>query len=569
MKTKAILTAVLLSGSSSIVAQTLFERVETYVNDPGDITSRDVIVSTEHSPDDVITTGYYIADQGMSNENDKVILTNHDLNGSVNFKFTYQHHTSGSPYNSRAYSLVESDTGFIVVGSTKSNTYYSTSVPGGGDILAIRCDKNGVVINAKRYDLGYNEVAYSIIPKDNDFQEYLICGSVITDTSRMVFVMEINEDLSVNWLKHYDLRLTAGTPAYGDLYDLVLVGTDIWAVGSLGLTSSTGDGLVIKLNSTGTLQSARRVVISNSITDELTSVDYDGSRLVMSGFSSRLVVGSGIQKRMIALKYNQTNNTVVNALHLKGYHGTMEDIDYMNNGTLTGYRLVGYSTPASGSSKGVMYCLNSSFRATHRYEFSGNSNVKLYAVKDHDTGSEEFLANAGLYETSGFERALIAKSTIYGSTGCSDSLARDTVSLSADTASVWSYTYTAYTPVSIDIQRDTLKDSLLCSSRTPFALNNFQDNDGINDSDLLTAYPNPVPAGGDVVLELSESIAERSLRVYSSSGELIEVSIVRNGQSGYRLGTSGLAPGLYFVVLQPEGVNDSDSNMLMIKLVVQ
>lgn len=568
MKTIPVIIGLLLACVSAV--SQVFERTETYVSDAGDITSRDVIVSEEHSPDDIITTGYYISDQGLSNESDKVILTNHDLNSSVIFKYTYQHHTGGSPYNSRAYSVTESDTGFIVVGSTKSNSYYGTSIPGGGDILAIRFDKNGAVVNAKRYDLGHNEVAYSIIQKDNSFDEYLICGTVHTDTSSEVFVMEINEDLSVNWLKRFDLRITAGSAAYGQLYDLVMVGTDIWTVGSLGNTSSTGDGLVMKLNSSGILQSAKRVLISNSITDELTSVDYDGSRLVMSGFSSRFVLGSGVQKRMIALKYNQTNNTVTRVLHLKGYQGVMEDIDFMSNGTLTGYRLVGYSTPAAGSSKGVMYCLNSSFKATHRYEFSGSSNVKLYAVKDHDTGSEEFLANAGLFEISGYERAFIAKSTIYGNTGCNDSIARDTVSLSADTSAVLYNTYTNYTPVSIDIQRDTLKDSLLCSSRTPIMGGSHTGTVSFPASQKITmVYPNPADKGTDVMVNISGNGEIEAIQVFNSAGMSFPVQFARPSDGLYVLNTSGLASGIYYVMVYPLDSDGATHNVQTLKLVIR
>lgn len=72
----------------------------------------------------------------------------------------------------------------------------------------------------------------------------------------------------------------------------------------------------------------------------------------------------------------------------------------------------------------------------------------------------------------------------------------------------------------------------------------------------LTIFPNPFEASTNISLAISEDIANLSLAIYGSTGQLIEIleksTIKLKGDYTYHFTPIDLPKGIYFLVMQSE-----------------
>jgi len=548
MKKISLLTCFAIS-STFLNAQHVFEKHVYPKNIDGDLELKDVLIATNSDSSDIISTGYYIYGEDSTFQTNHAVLVSHDTSETLNYAYDYvAFDPSSNAYNTNSNSIAQDSSGYFMVGEVNDNSYHGSTANGGMDILIIKCNRLGGVVSSKRIDIGGMDVAYSIKATSLNSGKFLVCGaSTKTNGSIRSFIMEIDNNLNINWLSQMDLRLSSGTTTFSEIYDITTDGSSIWGVGAIRNNGSLNrDGLVVKLNNSGVYQTSRRVY-NGTDREVFYHVEMDGSNLIIAGDTKKRVFVNA-NSRMLAMQYNTASNTVTKAFWLKSGLSTDVGHDIIKtnvNGTIN-YYVVGEAIPSTGNNKGVLYKLNSSFLPIKHVRYSGSGNAGLYAIDTKDAGASSYLGTVG-YSSGSNLNGYVLKTNLNGTTGCSDTISIDSLRINYNVASLLDSidtTYTTYTPT---IERDTLIDSLFCSDTTAakYLRNKFSGIE-IQDKDFVI-YPNPVENGRNLNVRFESGIEVKEISIYNILGKLVAYQTGEIEKQLYMLSTKNLTSGMYII----------------------
>lgn len=575
-KITLFLCSVLLGINIANCQLVTFEKFITSTDHYGNIELKDVIID---SASKLVNTGFYKYGQDAQSgipQKDRGVLTSHAPTSVLNYAYDYLAQDSiGNTVHLQFNSIAKHvDGGYIMVGAITKPTGKGTyAIPGNGDIAIVKVNSLGVIISSVHIDLNTsNDVAYAIKPKDDNLTNFIICGTSTT-TYKDGFVMEIDNNLVVQWVTTMDLKISGGTETLVELFDITMdqdSNANIWAVGSItNSSSSDSEGLVVKLSNNGTYQTSRRVY---SYTDRevFKHVELDGSDLIITGKSAQQIF-STYYDRMIALKYNMSSHSVSTALHLKSPSGyTYQSIGYDINKSPSGeYFVAGKTTPPSGASVGILYRLNGSFQGAAQYQYAGSGNTGLNALSID--GSNNFIALDGLYTNGTYQDGYVLKVDIYGYSGCSDTLSSDSVSIYFSTSTPTDSINTNYTDYELYVVRDTLIDTLICTDTVNLYSKLMQSvNEPYKIENLANIIVYPNPSHGDAVIsfQLTERANHLSVTIKDMLGknivQLIDKKAFNSGIYNYKIEEKQkLIPGIYFIMFEVDGKTQSQ------KLIVQ
>ncbi|HEY9083450.1 MAG TPA: T9SS type A sorting domain-containing protein [Vicingaceae bacterium] len=563
-----------------IKAQTVFEKSIYSQYNTGDVVNQDILVSQLNNNGNIITSGHY-----HYNQNDALgaifyaILSDHDTNGSRQFTYSYVANDSDTlKLNTKVYSTVEYDGGYIMVGTVFNNSNYSSSVNGGGDLLIIKCNASGNVLNHKIVDIGGNDIGKAI-KKMGSNSDFVLCGkSSYTDGSAAGFVMKIDVNLNIVWNRTVDSRIISSNSTNNYFNDIIYDGSNVWAVGEMKeVSGSRWFGLVVKLNSSGTFQTSRRLGYV-SVNVFFNHVELDGNNLIMTGNQQKVLLFGGTTDQMVAIQYDKSTQTVVKDLRLGSNTSIGYDILKSGIGGSTNYYVVGHEKQSANPKVGVLHVLNSSFQATKKVIYQYNYDTELLALDTFSLGSCNYLTMSGYVGSSTpFSKGYFLKTDQFGFTSCEDTATIDTLSLILLANTLNDSVDTNYSYFTNAIFRDTLTDSLLCIDTLSYCSNNpIQKNRMINKENIDlelkegNIYPNPIKQGDilNVSFNNTDLLINRITIVNSLGQTLINNQNILS--KNLSIETNKLGKGVYFIYI--ESSNPSNRKAFTIKkmkLIVQ
>lgn len=553
-----VLGAPLVYGQNQIV----FERDLYTSSNKGDITLEDVIVSEVNAVTDLISTGYHIYNQGVSDSSCWAVLTSCDSMGTGNFHKRYQEvDGSSNPYNTKAYDVEEYDGGYIMVGSVLDNPHHGTSVTGGGDIFILKVNSFGVVQASKRVDMGGLEEAFAIAPTKAVRGEFVICGYSNRDSAtREVVVLEIDLSLNVNWIKRVDLRLNSSDPEIANLHDIVVDSSHVWSVGSITTSSVINtDGLILKLDLNGNYVGAYNFKNTSSTYEKFFGVDNDGDSLVICGRHSLFSFPGGVKTHAMAHLYKKSTNTMLKNVQLRIAEGrstykktTGFDIKKYDVSGTVGYFVGGESIPSAGPKHGFLYELDNSFNAIRQAHYTAPGNTLINSL-DVFEGTEAFISLAGYRSTSSsFLNGYGIKSDLNGYTSCNDTLAPNTTTLGYSPDTLLKDTVIIDSLFTPTIAVDTILDSLVCYDTVgvPTQRNLLLEVPELSEV-LISAYPNPVTVGDYLNISVSDGTELLGLSLYDVTGTLLYARDFNGAPERARVPIdTDFASGLYLLTIE-------------------
>ncbi|XOV67616.1 MAG: T9SS type A sorting domain-containing protein [Fluviicola sp.] len=549
----------LLMTTGSLSAQSYYEKrvYNQNSNEDGDLDLKDLCIGRNVVDSDLFTTGDYDFHQLNDTTVNKIVFTRHDGNGVRLVAKDYELLDSqDQPFDAYSNSLlqVKDSSAFILVGKVANNNFYQSQANSGGDVLLLKLDADGNTLAKKRVDLKGDDVAWSIKPSVYNANNYIVCGSVIDSLGISTgFVMEIDNSLNINWLTELDLDISTSDPSSCELYDLVSDGSNVWAVGKIKKVGATNtDGLVVKLSSSnGAYITSRRVFARNTDKEWFRHVEMDGDDLIIAG---QIIRGkTTIKRRMLALQYDVSTNSVGNALWLNS--GLNEDsgrdiISSSASGSLE-YYVVGEAFPTVGNNRGVFYQLDNTFTPQTHKQFGGIRNSGIMAIDIYEvSGLGDFIGMSGFYRGLDNDGYLL-KTDFRGDSGCEDSVEVSYQSIDFSTGTLLDSIDTVYTTYNINYSEDTLIDSLICSydeARQSWKQLNESETMSFNS---LLMYPNPLDSPL-LMVQISEKRSIRELILRNSTGQVVLKRTVSGDQSKDQLNVGELPSGIYQLTVMME-----------------
>lgn len=550
-----------------MIAQTGFSQIVyehfVYAQDSvGDIEFRENIITNYNDTGLVVATGNYKFGQDSTYAHNKVVVDKRNFNGTGGFHYYYTiKDSSGNILEVTANSIVEDSLGYIIVGGVKSKN--DEGISGGGDMLLMKVNTNGSVSSAKRVDVGGgNDVANAIVDKDGNHNTFLICGnSTKTTGEQNGVVLQINKNLTISWLTDMKFQVVGNDTGIVTLNDLVVDGDYIWTVGGYKdkTYSSTQDGLVVRMNTSGTYSDSRYADYNGEL-EELLAVENDGSYLAICGKSSVSAGGTNL----LAWKYDKTYETVYRAreykLHNPSAAGNMystvgNDIKIFNDGeSAKAYFIVGESVNSAGTTTiGMLYKLNDYLTPIHQEYYSSKGNNGLYATELH-TGNT-YLSHVGWTSTSTpRNKGYVLKSDLQGATACSDTIGTDTIVVYPETFEFIESDDNQYADTGLIEVKDTLLDSLICIDT--LAGGAYKRAVGIADqiNTSLLISPNPVRQGSSLIIRMGSTDYSQYCKIYNSVGKLV-YELRLTGDNVIEIPTGGFSMGLYIGTV---GIKDQE-----------
>lgn len=565
-----------LLGTLGASAQQVFEKrvFQANANATGDVELKDVIYGAGTDTTDIITTGFHIYKQDSIDANLRAVLVSHDEDNALNYAYNYVASDSFSnEYNTSAYSVVKYASGYIMVGRLADNTYEGTSVPGGGDLLLLKCDRYGGVVASRRIDLGGNDNAYAIKAINGSTTDFILCGNSGQSVNvGKGFVMRIDHNLNIVWNTKLDFRKPSGLSCATQFYDVTTNGTNIWAVGIVKDSASLNtDGVVVKLQMNGSYLTSRNVYKSTD-REVFNHVEMDGANLIITGKTRVTFIRTS--DMMIGLQYNTTSNTVTKVVRFNSAapttHSTGRDILKTTAGGSTSYYVLGESLNNTTPHSAILYKLNSSFQpiAKREYKHSGSVHPTAMTVFNGGGSSQSNLSLTGTIQSAKWE-GYVVHTDLNGYSGCSDSVAVDTSSLllSVDTL-MWTLdtNYTVYFPI---ISRDSIVDSLICGDTISIVKNGtVGTNELLNEQHDITIYPNPVRQGENIYVNYSGEAAINQIVIYDQFGRQVARYGAQSLKKMNQVSTSEMAAGIYIVKVN-FGEGDMNMRTKEFKVIIQ
>ena len=234
----------------------------------------------------------------IANLADRVRFVKQKYNGLVIQNYGIAYSDFGFPltncYNQTGSSIAEVTNGtgtggFMGVGNVYDNAITGSVVTGGHDQLITKINNSGVATLSYRVDLGGSADVLNCIRQSNfPNTSFVACGSSQSSNTTGLFlssivVEKIAANTAVTWLRKITLG-TASTPLYAEGMSVVENPSTglIYVVGTERSSSGGGLGILIILNSAGTIQSVNEYTASSSITF---------NSVVLSNSNDLMVVG--------------------------------------------------------------------------------------------------------------------------------------------------------------------------------------------------------------------------------------------------------------------------------------
>jgi hypothetical protein len=261
----------------------------------------------------MLCVGTYTDTTGGTSYQKEVFLVKLSSSGEISWQKTY-----GEKGNQTGRDIIETDFGYLIVGTTDIEnvpvTASSGNPEGKTDILIIRVDNNGQLIDTLRRGFPGNEIASGI--KRDGSGNYIILGTTEMPSNPLnkhdLFLIKLNPEGSVIQSK------VIGNEDDEYSSDIEVLDNGYMISATIGAQGVDQQGYVLKLNtdihSSPVFQNKFRV-------DDMSTSIRAICRYGSSNFAVAGSVGSGLNSKMLVIEMDESGNLAEGSKMIRGSSG--------------------------------------------------------------------------------------------------------------------------------------------------------------------------------------------------------------------------------------------------------